>query len=119
METISDLNKNVKLKSYKDDLLEQLKDPEFAAAYLADLLESGDKAAFLIALKDVVEASGGVSSLAQQARLQRQSLYKALSKRGNPTLNTLQGVLKTLGLRISVTPKSKRSVRRTKKAAAA
>ena len=72
----------MKLKSYKADLLEQLKDPEFAAAYLAEVLESGDNAAFLIALRDVVEAGGGVSSLAQQARLQRQSLYKALSKRG-------------------------------------
>lgn len=109
----------MKLKSYKDDLLKQLKDPGFAAAYLADVLGSGDNAAFLIALRDVVEARGGVSSLAQQARLQRQSLYKALSKRGNPTLTTLQEVLKPLGLCISVTPKAKRSVPRTTKAAAA
>ena len=109
----------MKLKSYKADLLEQLKDPEFAAAYLADVLESGDNAAFLIALRDVVEAGGGVGSLAQQARLQRQSLYKALSKRGNPTLTTLQDVLKPLGLCISVTPKPKRSVPGTKKTATA
>ena len=109
----------MKLKSYKADLLQQLNDPEFAAAYLADVLESGDNAAFLIALRDVVEAGGGVSSLGEQARLQRQSLYKALSKHGNPTLTTLQDVLKPLGLCISVTPKTKRSVPRTKKAATA
>jgi len=93
----------MKLKGYKEDLLEQLKDPEFAASYLAQVLEFGDNAAFLIALRDVVEAGGGVSTVAQQARIQRQSLYKALSKRGNPTLTTLQEILKPLGLRVSVT----------------
>ena len=107
----------MKLKSYKADLLKHLKDPEFAAGYLADVLESGDNAAFLIALRDVVEAGGGVGMLAKQARLQRQSLYKAVSKRGNPTLRTLQDVLKPLGLCVSVTPKPKRLVPRLKKAA--
>jgi probable addiction module antidote protein len=92
----------VKLRNYKDDLLIQLKDPEFAASYLAQVLESGDNAAFLVALRDVVEAGGGMSVVARQARIQRQSLYKALSKRGNPTLATLQHVLKPLGLRVSV-----------------
>ena len=89
--------------SYKEDLLKRLKDPEFAALYLAEVLESGDKNAFLIALRDVVEAGGGMSAVARQAHIQRQSLYKALSKRGNPTLTTLQEILKPLGLRVSVT----------------
>jgi len=107
----------MKLKSYKADLLEQLKDPEFAAAYLAEVLESGDNAAFLIALRDVVEASGGVNSVARQAHIQRQSVYKALSKRGNPTLTTLRDVLKPLGLRISVTRKPRQPLPRSKGAA--
>jgi len=108
----------MKLRSYKDDLLAQVKDPEFAASYLAQVLESSDNAAFLIALRDVVEASGGVSAVAQQARIQRQSLYKALSKKGNPTLATLQNILKPLGLRVSVT-KSLKSIAKPKKAVAA
>jgi len=48
--------------------LEQLKDPELAASYLAQVLESGDNAAFLIALRDAVEAGGGVTAVAQQAQ---------------------------------------------------
>jgi probable addiction module antidote protein len=96
-------NQKMKLKDYRDNLLKELKNPEFAAAYLEEVLESGDKAAFLIALRDVVEAGGGMTIVAQHAHLQRQSLYKALSKRGNPTLTTLQDILKPLGLRVAIT----------------
>jgi len=94
----------MKLKDYREDLLTELKDPEFAAAYLEEVLQSKDKAAFLIALRDVVEAGGGVTQVAQHAQIQRQSLYKVLSKRGNPTLTTLQDILKPLGLRVTITP---------------
>jgi probable addiction module antidote protein len=97
------VEKDMKLVSYKDDLLKELKNPEYAAEYLAQALESGDQATFLIALRDVVEAGGGVGVIAEQAHIQRQSLYKALSSRGNPRLTTLQGILKPLGLRIAVT----------------
>jgi probable addiction module antidote protein len=97
----------MKTKSYRDDLLNSLKDPEFASAYLAQALESGDQAVFLLALRDLVEAGGGASVVARQARIQRESLYKALSNRGNPRLTTLQGILKSLGLRISVVPEAK------------
>jgi len=93
----------MKLKSYKDDLLKELQDSEYAAAYLAQALEAGDQATFLLALRDVVEAGGGVTVIAEQAHVRRQSLYKALSKQGNPTLTTLQDILKPLGLRVSVT----------------
>ena len=116
VEAISSIYQKMKLRSCKDDLLKQLTDAEFAASYLAQVLESGDDAAFLIALRDVVEASGGVSVVAQQARIQRQSLYKALSKRGNPTLTTLQDILNPLGLRVSVTPKTLKLISRRKKA---
>lgn len=91
------------LLNYRDDLLKRLADPEYAAEYLEATLSSGDKAAFLIALKDVVDAGGGVGSLAHQIHLSRPSLYKILSKNGNPTLDTLQQILKPLGLRVSIT----------------
>jgi probable addiction module antidote protein len=97
----------MKLRSYKNDLLQELKDPEYAAAYLAQALESEDQATFLLALRDVVEAGGGASVVARQAHIQRESLYKALSNRGNPRLTTLQGILKSVGLRIAVTPETK------------
>ncbi|HZM05915.1 MAG TPA: addiction module antidote protein [Candidatus Saccharimonadales bacterium] len=97
----------MRLKNYKDDLIERLKEPDYAAAYLARVLEEGDRAAFLIALKDVVEAGGGVGFLAEQVDIKRPSLYKILSKKGNPTLTTLQDILRPLGLRVSVTPSAK------------
>ncbi len=53
----------MRLKNYRADLLKRLEDPRYAAEYLARVLAEKDSAAFLIALKDVVEAGGGVGSL--------------------------------------------------------
>ena len=88
--------------SYRDDLLKRLEDPEYSALYLDEVIATGDRKALMIALKDVVDARGGVGALADEVPLQRQSLYKVLSKQGNPTLETLGAILKPLGLRLSV-----------------
>jgi probable addiction module antidote protein len=92
----------MRLKNYKTSLLKRLADPRYAAEYLAQVLAEKDSAAFLIALKDVVEAGGGVGNLAGRVGLKRPSLYKILSKKGNPTLATLQEILGPLGLHVSV-----------------
>jgi len=92
----------MRLKSYKADLLKRLADPKYAAEYLAQVLAEKDSEAFLIALKDVVEATGGMGDLAGRVGLKRPSLYRILSKHGNPTLATLQEILRPLGLRVSV-----------------
>jgi probable addiction module antidote protein len=92
----------MRLKNYKDDLKKRLGDPGYAAEYLAQVLEQKDSPAFLIALKDVVEAAGGMGNLAGRVGLKRTSLYKILSRNGNPTLETLQEILEPLGLRVSV-----------------
>lgn len=92
----------MRLRNYKPDLHKRLRDPEYAAEYLAQVLAEKDNAAFLLALKDVVEAGGGVGELAGRVGLKRPSLYKILSENGNPTLETLQEILKPLGLRVSV-----------------
>ena len=92
----------MRLKNYKTGLIKRLRDSGYAAEYLAQVLAEKDSAAFLIALKDVVEAGGGVGELAGRVGLKRPSLYKILSKNGNPTLATLQEILKPLGLRVSI-----------------
>ena len=92
----------MKLKSYRDDLLKRLNNSEYAAEYLEQTLASGDSSAFLVALKDVIDARGGVGNLARELRIARPSLYKILSQRGNPTLETLQKILHPLGLRVSI-----------------
>lgn len=90
--------------SYREGLLKRLQDPELAALYLEEVIAAGDRKALMLALKDVVDARGGVGALADKVTLQRQSLYKVLSKDGNPTLETFGEILKPLGLRVAIAP---------------
>lgn len=92
-------------KDYKEDLLERLQDQELAAAYLNAALMDEDPKVFLIALKDVADARGeGVAALSKKTHLNRESLYRTLSERGNPRLNNLFLILEALGLHLSITP---------------
>lgn len=85
-----------------DDLLA---DPETAAMYLEEILADGDIELFKQALKDVAKARvGGMTELANQTQLAREALYRALSKDGNPRLDTLTKVLHAAGLRLSIRP---------------
>ena len=81
-----------------------LQTPADIAAYLDATLEDGDPRLLLAALKDVAEASGGMSQFAKRSGLNRESLYRTLSENGNPKLETLTTLLHSLGLRLSVTP---------------
>lgn len=92
---------SVLTKSYRDSLLERLRDPAEAAAYLDAALEDEDSRVFLLALRDVAEARG-ISSVAAEANLNRESLYRMLSEEGNPRLSSLDALLHTLGLRLGV-----------------
>ena len=88
---------------YKEGLLERLKDPQEAAAYLDAALEDGDTEVFLLALRDVAEARlGGMTTLAQQTGLNREALYRTLSEKGNPELASLDKLLHAVGLRLAV-----------------
>ncbi len=98
-------------ESYREDLLESLKDPEAAAQYLTACLEDRDPRVFLMALRDVADARGGLRKLSSDAGLNRESLYRMLSKAGNPSLASLAAVLHSVGLSLSVrssAPKRKR-----------
>jgi len=89
-------------KKYSDSLNESLKDPKEAAVYLNAHLEEGESdEMFLLALRDVARAHG-FSEIAEQSSLGRESLYKALSENGNPKLSTLKALLRTMGLKISI-----------------
>jgi len=86
---------------YADGLKEDLQNPVEAAAYLNAALEDGSQEAFLIALRDVAEAKG-ISKIAKQAKLNRESLYSSLSVNGNPKLASLTSVLHSIGLKLAV-----------------
>ena len=79
---------------------------ELAVEYLKAAMESldnpDDRAAGLLALRTVAEAYGGLGVVAAEAGVSRETLYRTLSAKGNPTLKTLVAVLKTVGLRLSV-----------------
>lgn len=93
----------MKTVDYKKLLHESLEDKEFAASYLAEVLEKEAYSTFLIALREVIEARGqGLSSLADEVGVTRQALYKILSADGNPRLSTLNDLLRALGFKISV-----------------
>jgi probable addiction module antidote protein len=94
---------------YEDWLLARLKNPAEAAAYLEAVLEEGDQAAIMLAIRQVAQARGGVATVARKAKLTREATYKMLSKSGNPELRSLSAVLKATGLRISVKPIEKRT----------
>lgn len=88
-------------------VVEMLKeDPEFASVYLAAALEESDQPggqqALLAALRHVAEAQG-MAAVAQRAGVPRESLYRALSTNGNPTIKTLLAVLGAAGLQLAVT----------------
>lgn len=95
--------------SHHESEIEELKaDPELAVEYLkaamASLDDPDDRAAGLLALRTIAEAYGGLGAVAAEAGINRESLYRALSPKGNPTLKTLLAVLKTVGMRLSVEP---------------
>ncbi len=93
---------------YHDTLIFRLKDRDYAVMYLnAALKESlkGDQESqqlFLNALKNVAEAQGSMSALARRASLRRESLYRMLSKNGNPELSSLAAILHAMGFGLNV-----------------
>lgn len=103
------MKKNTRaLPHHELELAELKEDRELAVAYLkvamASLDDPEDRAAGLLALRTVAEAYGGLGAVAAEAGISRESLYRALSPSGNPTLKTLLAVLKAVGMRLSVEP---------------
>ena len=91
---------------YHDHLMEDLRDPQEAAIYLQVALdeyqEDGDTEAFMLALRNIAQATGGIGELAKKAELNRQNLYRTLSSKGNPSLKMLQPILDGLGFHLFV-----------------
>ncbi|MDE8756893.1 DNA-binding protein [Pectobacterium polaris] len=91
--------------SHDDAMVAELRgNPEYAEIYLQtaleDIYEEGGIAAFLTALRRVVEARGGVGEIAKKSGLSRQQIYRTLSENGNPTLTTLTEITRAAGVRL-------------------
>lgn len=103
-------------KSYNELLNERLKDPQESAAYLNAALEDEDPGVFLVALRDIAQANGGMTRLAKGAHLNREALYRTLSRKGNPTLTNLRSLLSMIGLEMVINPSQSAHVgRRSRK----
>jgi probable addiction module antidote protein len=92
---------NDKLETRTWDPAEHLETEEDMAAYLEAALEDGDTGVIVAALGDIARAKG-MSQIAREAGLGRESLYKALSPSGNPEFSTVLKVVHALGLRLHV-----------------
>jgi probable addiction module antidote protein len=96
----------VNYKDYHDELIEDLKNHDEAAAYLNAAWEEslqGDEESqkvFLMALRNVAEAQGGLGKLAKKVHIRREQLYRTLSPRGNPGLKIIRALLIALGFNL-------------------
>ncbi len=90
--------------SHNEVIVEKLrKSHSFAVEYLkAAMADDEEPGVLLIALRRIAEARGGLAKVAKEAGIERESLYRALSPRGNPRLTTLFAVTKALGLTLTV-----------------
>lgn len=106
-------------RTHEDGLIERFSNnPEYAAFYLNSILEDGDARELLDALQLVVKAFGGIAEVAEKTHLNANTLYRTLSRRGNPELTTLVAILDSIGMRLSITTKGKRKPQRAKPAMA-
>ena len=119
MQKLKSTGKNIKLvtkrsrtRDYQEYLVESLRDPDEAAAYLNAVVEESltddpksAQSLILLALRNIAEAKLGMSRLAKIKRLNRAALYRSLSKSGNPRLESFFKVLDAVGLELAVKPK--------------
>jgi probable addiction module antidote protein len=89
---------------YQQDLLKRLCDPGYAAEYLSACAAEGQDE-FLLGLRNVAEALGGIARLATDTELNREGLYRMLSEDGNPRLSSLFAILDAFGLQFQCVPR--------------
>lgn len=92
--------------------------PDDLADFLAEALHDGDARVVPVALRTAADVLG-MAELARRTGLSRETLYRTLSERGNPRLDTLAAILDAFGLRLSVLPKKPSKPRAARRAPAA
>lgn len=91
--------------SHEEAIVKELRDdPDYAAEYLRAAMEDADEPkVLLIALRQIAKARG-IAKVAKRAKIERESLYRALSSNGNPRFSTIVAITKALGLSLTVEP---------------
>jgi probable addiction module antidote protein len=93
------------MKSVGFKTSDYLKTKKDVVAYLNAALEDGEPAVLLEALRNVAQRRGGMAALAKAAGVSRESLYRTLSPRGNPKIDTVMELMRALGLKLTVEPR--------------
>ncbi len=93
----------MRVKTRPFDPAAYLDSDEAVAAYLNEALDTGD-AGFIADALGVIARARGMTQVARDAGLSRESLYRTLSSEGNPELSTLVRVISVLGLRLTARP---------------
>jgi len=94
-----------KRKKYEDYLLDQLRDAKYASEYLNAHLEDGDLDLFFLAVRNVVKANKPIKDVAEEVGLNRESMYKSLSERGNPRIKNFIEIIRCVGIDFNFKPK--------------
>lgn len=92
------------VKNFESDLMDKLRDPEFASAYIMSSVVDNDLGFLPVALGDVAKAHG-ISKLADESGINRRTLYKVFDKSGNPSFELVMQVMQSLGMEVQVRPK--------------
>jgi probable addiction module antidote protein len=96
----------MKLRNFDEFINEELQNSEFASTYLQESLEEGGIPLFLIALRQVIQAKKGLTKVLQQTDLDQDNIYKTVFEQENPPLLTIEKVLKSLGMKLTIIPDS-------------
>lgn len=92
------------LRKFDEQLYTNLRNPDYAKAYLNAAIEDGGIDDFLYALREVAAAQdGGIQKVAEITHIGRESMYKSLSKNGNPSIKTIRNILKAINMDIAIT----------------
>lgn len=94
----------MKLKSMHESLDDDFQDAEYVALYLNDALNNGSPEEFDLALSNVIRNNQGMTQIVNRTELGEENLDKALSESGNLKFSTIQKIVRTLGLKISIEP---------------
>jgi probable addiction module antidote protein len=98
-------------KNYEESLLQALKDPEEALAYLNAALMDEDQEVFLLALKHVLKAQDvDISAFAEEVQITRQNVYHMLSKKGNPRWHNFRSIIDAMDLQFRLEAKQKKRI---------
>jgi len=101
-----------KTRNYHDDLIKRLKNVEFALGYLNACLDEKEACVFLLGLRIVAQAHGGLKNLSKSTGLNREHLFRMLSKQGNPRLDNLRILADNFGWKLAFVKKNENTLRK-------